>query len=277
MNKEQKENLRRRYRFMTATTPIETNAKRKTKIVVGRGLLVDGYKLGTTMGSWCLGYEGHGSLLTWDACPICGKARWVRYHVIGHPCKGCSNAINNKKPESNKKKSEAMKGYREFRFHKGKKRGTRKGHVNSPAHREKNRQSMLRQWRDPVERAKLIKRFTDLKPNRKESALDVILQKYFPSEWRYTGNFDVAIGTKCPDWTNCNGRKAVILFHGLYWHLYKFQKKNPELTREQVEVSDINHYKEYGFSCLIIWEDELKDEIGLVNKINQFVRIEEAQ
>jgi G:T-mismatch repair DNA endonuclease (very short patch repair protein) len=32
------------------------------------------------------------------------------------------------------------------------------------------------------------------------------------------------------------------------------------------------HYKQYGFDCLIIWEDELKDIDKVVTKIKRFTR-----
>jgi G:T-mismatch repair DNA endonuclease (very short patch repair protein) len=283
MNKAQREKLRLKFRFMNVPQENIVDYKLKghqTKVLREKDILAANYKVGDIVEARKIGYSDHGAIMTWDVCPKCGKERWVRRHIIGHPCHACTNAIINSNPEVRKLRSEREKG-RPGRIHtpeeKEKNRQAALGHVNSPEHREKNRQAMLRQWRDPILREGLIKRFTDLKPNRIESKFDAILQKYFSNEWRYTGNFDIVIGGRCPDWSNCNGVKAVLLLHGIYWHLKKYQKENPSLTKEQVEIDDIKHYKEFGFDCLIIWEDELKDEVKLVQKVNQFSHIKKSK
>ncbi|MCK9369866.1 NUMOD3 domain-containing DNA-binding protein [Candidatus Dojkabacteria bacterium] len=108
-----------------------------------------------------------------------------------------------------------------------------------------------------------------IRPNNKELILCSLFNKHFP-DYKYTGDFSVIIGGKSPDWTNVNGKKSVILLHGLYWHLWKPQKDNPNLTKQQVEQCEIEHYKRFGFHVLIIWEDELKDLNEVKNKVVAF-------
>jgi len=66
------------------------------------------------------------------------------------------------------------------------------------------------------------------------------------------------------------GQKKVIEFNGIYWHLWRYQKNEPYLTKEMVESCERIPYKKVGFDVMFIWEDELKDEMGLINKIKGF-------
>ena len=35
------------------------------------------------------------------------------------------------------------------------------------------------------------------------------------------------------------------------------------------ESKKVNHYKQYGFTCLVIWESELLDEQKIINKTKE--------
>jgi G:T-mismatch repair DNA endonuclease (very short patch repair protein) len=144
--------------------------------------------------------------------------------------------------------------------------------------KNKMSESQTRILQNPQKREEYLHRILDhchynIRPNKPEQVLDDMLQKEYPNKWRYTGDFSVVIGNKSPDWTNCNGKKAVILLHGDYWHLWKAQKNNPNLTREQVEAKDIEHYKKFGFECLIIWEHELKYKNVVKQRIKEFAGV----
>ncbi len=76
-----------------------------------------------------------------------------------------------------------------------------------------------------------------------------------------------------PDFTNVNGKKSVILMHGIFWHLWIKQKHSPSLTKDMVETDDKNFYKTYGWDCLIIWEDELKETERVKVKIAEFAGV----
>lgn len=124
-----------------------------------------------------------------------------------------------------------------------------------PEHRQKISIRSKRMWQNE-DYAKKIISAAHTCPNKQEKKLDALLQKHYPGDWRYTGSGDVIIGGKSPDFMNCNGRKQVLLFHGIYWHLWKQQEKNPLLTKEMVEQVDKDHYSKYGLDCRIIWEDD---------------------
>ena len=100
-----------------------------------------------------------------------------------------------------------------------------------------------------------------IKPNKLETYLDNILQHNFPRQWEYVGDGQLIIGGKWPDFANINGKKQLIELFGDYWH----QGEDPQ--------DKIDHYKKYGFKCLVIWEHELNQlpEEQIVSKVREFV------
>jgi len=97
-----------------------------------------------------------------------------------------------------------------------------------------------------------------IRPNYKEIYLTNLLKSLFQDEYKYVGDGQSWIGGKNPDWMNINGKKKLIEFFGRNWH-------KPE--DEQLRT---NHFKQFGFNCLIIWSEELKNEVGLKEKLEGF-------
>lgn len=96
-------------------------------------------------------------------------------------------------------------------------------------------------------------------PNKPEKTLIKLIQdNNLP--FRYVGSGEVWLGNKNPDFINVNGKKQVIEYFGVYWHPLFDGAERTE------------HYKQYGFSALIIWENELEDEPKLLDKIKTFTR-----
>lgn len=106
------------------------------------------------------------------------------------------------------------------------------------------------------------------KPNLPETRLLEIIGRYFPNEWKYTGDGSLVIGGYIPDFTNCNGRKELIEVFGDYWH------KRQNIPWHQTELGRIGAYNSLGFRCLVIWEHELKTlpEEEIVEKIRRFTQ-----
>jgi len=164
---------------------------------------------------------------------------------------------------------------------------SKKGKYNPSATKFKKGHEVPEEWKESF-RKKLYERLKNdeyrinlnkkrlgacgFKPNKKENLLDSLIQSNFPNNWKYVGNGEVVLGAGCPDWINVNGQKKVILHHGLYWHLWRLQKlrNNLKLSKQDIEKEDIENYKKYGFECLIIWEDELKDSKLIIDKIQNF-------
>ncbi len=123
-------------------------------------------------------------------------------------------------------------------------------------------------WKDPEYAKKMFKTF-GVKPNKKEIFLNEILQKEFPNEWKFVGDGYTWIAGKCPDYLNVNGKKLVIELLGCYWHGCKIHYPRSKYENDEKEL--IDHYKRYGFDCLIIWEHDLSNLNLIKNKINGVV------
>lgn len=79
------------------------------------------------------------------------------------------------------------------------------------------------------------------------------IQQYLNHNWKYVGDGSVILNGHCPDFMNVNGKKQVILAHGIYWH-----SKKDGVTKKQAERADRKPYNELGYEVLFIWEDEWK-------------------
>lgn len=119
------------------------------------------------------------------------------------------------------------------------------------------RQRRLKQWRCDSYVAKQMKS-RHIKPNKNEFRLQELLDIYLPKQWKYVGDGQLIIGGRCPDFININGKKDLIELFGNYWH----RGENP--------ANKINHYKSYGFRCMVIWENELEDEELLAKRLRSF-------
>lgn len=104
-------------------------------------------------------------------------------------------------------------------------------------------------------------------PNKSELALDSLIQKEFPGEYKFNGDYSqgVTLGGLIPDWVNVNGRKQVIELFGEYWHdrLKDLKWKSTEFGRKAV-------FSQLGFDCLIIWSKELRHTDEVIKKIEAF-------
>jgi len=100
----------------------------------------------------------------------------------------------------------------------------------------------------------------NVSPNNPEKALIALLeQQKLP--FKFVGNSEVWLGNHNPDFINVNGSKQVIELFGIYWHPVFDVAKWKE------------HYRQYGFACLIVWEDELGNEPKLIKKLKRFTRV----
>lgn len=97
-----------------------------------------------------------------------------------------------------------------------------------------------------------------LHPNKPETIILNLLNKLYPNEWKFTGDFSFMINGKNPDFTNINGQKKLIELFGDYWH--KGEDPNDR----------INIFKPFGWDTLVIWECELKNTKQLKRKIFDF-------
>jgi hypothetical protein len=93
-----------------------------------------------------------------------------------------------------------------------------------------------------------------------------------PNEYKYTGDGSFAIGGKIPDFTNINGHKKVIEMFGDYFHRPDIFKGKVKIKWHRTEQGCKEIYEQYGFSCLVIWERELKSQTSeqMIARIREF-------
>ena len=116
-----------------------------------------------------------------------------------------------------------------------------------------NDPSILKRW----------SRACQMKPNKKEIQLLTIL-KQNRFGFKFVGDGKVIIGGKMPDYINENKKLLIELF-GDYWH----RGENPK--------NRISHFKKYGYTCLVVWERELKNEKQLLRKIDEFISLSQTE
>ena len=102
-------------------------------------------------------------------------------------------------------------------------------------------------------------------PNSKEIYLDNILDELFNNEYEFVGNHSLWIGGKNPDFINKKNKKLIELF-GNYWH----SEKIVGVDTKTHELDRINHFNDYGYDTLIIWENELDDLTKVKKKLLVF-------
>lgn len=122
------------------------------------------------------------------------------------------------------------------------------------------------QFKDPEFAKRMVANITahasSKKPNIPEQMVMAILDACFPNQWKYVGNGGTEFGGLMPDFINIDGKKQLIEMFGDYWH----RDENPQ--------DRIDHFKQFGFSTLVIWERELKNPEKVEEKIVSFSSVE---
>lgn len=129
--------------------------------------------------------------------------------------------------------------------------------------RGKIRNANLRLWANKEwakEKQRQLRLARHIKPNKPETLLLNLLNRWFPGEWKYTGDGQLNVGGKYPDFHN--GDHHLIELFGIYWH----RNKNPR--------DKIDFFAEHEYKCLVIWDYELKREDTLKQKITDWYRFE---
>lgn len=140
-----------------------------------------------------------------------------------------------------------------------------------PSIKKMRRRIGKKNWEDP-DFIKKVMAGLHAKPNKLEQKVDKILQKYFPNEWRYNGDFSqgVVLGGMIPDFVNVNGKKAVIEVFGDFYHDPSKAFWNVEWKKQ--EFGRVSTYSQLGFKCIILWGSDIKGkgaEDFIINKLNK--------
>ena len=105
----------------------------------------------------------------------------------------------------------------------------------------------------------LKKMLTFARPNKAENKLGCLLQKYFPNTFKFVGDGSFVVNGLNPDWIDCNDQKLIIELFGEHWH-------EKEEERKRIET-----FAKHGYSTLIIWWKEMRNEKNVTRKIANFL------
>lgn len=101
-------------------------------------------------------------------------------------------------------------------------------------------------------------------PNVFELRLKYLLDKNFPSEWKFVGDGSFFVDKKCPDFLHVDG-ETVLLANGIYWHCNRLGFG----STVDVEKFESAHYLNHGLNVIFIWDFEMFDEEYVVRKVRK--------
>ena len=119
--------------------------------------------------------------------------------------------------------------------------------------------NMRKKWQEESYSSRQMKAIHN-SPNKQEQKLTVLIDtNHLP--FKYVGDGQFILGGKCPDFLNTDGKKQLIELFGTYWHGI-------------LDVGNrVEYFRQYGFSTLVIWEDELENESKVLKKIKRFLTV----
>jgi len=157
----------------------------------------------------------------------------------------CSTSGRHPSPEATAKRLSSRKGYSHSATTRAKMSASRKGQKWSAETREKCL---------PIVMKNRLNRPTSL-----EVKVALVIENH-KLPYKYVGDGYTWIAGRCPDFLNVNGRKQVVEVFSRWWH---DPLVNPQVKPQHTEADTISHYVKYGFDCVILWENELTEEIIL--------------
>lgn len=93
-------------------------------------------------------------------------------------------------------------------------------------------------------------------PTIPEFIVGIMLERHEPGRWYYNGDGrgGFIFRGKVPDFVDREGKRIVEVF-GDYWH------------SSEEEEQKINHYAQFGYKCIVIWEADAYSEDAVVSKL----------
>ena len=135
-----------------------------------------------------------------------------------------------------------------------------KGKKRTEEYKKSNSEISKRLWKDKNYKIKWLNGMKNkimIFPSSLEIKFIEIIKKY-NLPFKYVGDGYTFIGGKCPDFIDFKNKK-IIEINGRYYH-----RNDKEEVRK-------NHFSKYGYKTIIIWEEELKDENKVIEKIIDFM------
>ena len=125
---------------------------------------------------------------------------------------------------------------------------------------------------DPQFRREWIRKMCEGRNNKptdpERKVIDVI--KKFNLPFKYVGDGKILIGYLNPDFIHNNGERKIIEVFGRAFHdpSFSFRKRIPWYQQYWGRIA---YYAQYGYTCLILWDDEVDNADLVLNKIANFL------
>jgi len=184
--------------------------------------------------------------------------------------------------EHRKKLSLAKKGKKYPKISEGKRKLYREGKITwlkpilkgnhlSPE-TEFTSERVKKLWKNKEYRERVIK--NSLKEmHKKPTKLEQKFIAFFNENnlpFTYCGNGSLIIEFKNPDFVENNGRKICIEVSNKKEKSIR-RKKRSYQSWQEYEKQRIEHFAKFGWKCLVLWEDELKNKELILFKIQQLL------
>lgn len=127
-------------------------------------------------------------------------------------------------------------------------------------------------WKDPEYREKAIRATLKAflkRPTKLEKQFNNFFIKYI-LPLTYCGDGSLLIGFRNPDYFESNGKKICVEVANKKEKSVK-RKNRKYQSWQEYENRRITHFAKYGWRCLVLWQEELKNEQTLLNKIKNFL------
>jgi len=96
------------------------------------------------------------------------------------------------------------------------------------------------------------------------------LFKIYNVSLNYCGDGSLVIGFKNPDFVEANGKKLCVEVVNKNEKSVK-RKGRKYYSWQEYEQQRIEHFEKYGWRCIVLWEDELKEPEKVIEKVKAFM------
>lgn len=152
---------------------------------------------------------------------------------------------------------------------------------SKPEYIEKISKLTKERWKDPIYKDRVVRataRANSITIGSKlEDYVKEVLNKLYSNHWVHNNKqtFKVISG-KIPDFYHVS-LPVVIEINGDYWHSKKMTGVDTDIHEQQ----QIEHYKKYGYDCIVFWEFEVKGmnfEHLVVERLSQlYLKFEDVE
>lgn len=153
----------------------------------------------------------------------------------------------------------------------------KKAYIDKPELRVKASNHAKKLWADPNSKFNSLEylenrvKLLNNRPTKPEKNLQIVLDFLKDTSFIYTGDGTFWINRKNPDFVDKKNKKIIEIF-GDYYHSEKFRRNNGDFKNNDEHIKErINHFKESGYDCIVIWEHETFNFEQVIEKIKFFI------